>query len=366
MKRLLVFLSVALVVGCGGSGGGGGSAAPAKVATFISDSMDGNDHVWVTVFKIQFTTASGSTTVFDSATGVQVDLKTLRDSTGARFRFMSNDDVPAGTITGAVITLDKNLVVFGAGATTGTPMTFDSSLDVAGGKSALTLTFPSPIVENENEDDDIVIDFDLADWNETANVVTPVLKLGTESGLNDGTRHEDGELEGTVENLSGAAPTQTFTLHTEDANDINVATDANTQVETENGATLANGGNVQVEGTFDTTTNTFKASELRIRNPEDVNNDTEDVDGSVSSFDGTAATIVIGIDNVDGFLPNATTITIDASGAATQFFDTNGASVTKDAFFAALSNGMRVKAIGTLDVGSGHFIASQLWIKHED
>ncbi len=366
MKRLLVFLSVALVVGCGGSGGGGGTASPAKVATFISDSMDGNDHVWVTVYKIDFLTASGSTNVFNSASGVQVDLKTLRDSTGARFRFMSDDNIPAGTYTGVTVTLDKNLVIFGAGATTGTPMTFDSSLDVSGGKSALNLTFPSPITESSNEEDDIVIDFDLADWNETSNVVTPVLKLGSEIGLSDSSRHEDGGFEGTVSNLSGTAPTETFTLHTEDSNDVNVATDANTQVFAENGATLADNSKVEVDGTFDTTTNTLKATQLRIHNPGDNNTDTEDVDGAVTSSDGTTGTIVIGVGDVEGFLPDATSITIDASGATTQFFDASGASITKDAFFGALTAGVHVRAVGTLDTGSGNFVASQVSIKNED
>ena len=367
MKRLLLFLSVAIAVGCGGSGGGGSATPSATVSTFISDSLDNNDHVWVTVHEIELLQGSGAVSVFDSADGVQVDLKTLRDATGARFRFMSQHHVPEGTYTGARVTLDKDLVMFTAGATTGTPMTFDSPLDAAAGKSALSLTFATPVTIASHGNDDIVIDFDLANWNEAGGIVTPVLKLGTHEGLDDQHRHEEGEYKGTVNGLTGTAPNQTFSLHSEESNDITVAIDENTQIVTNNGAGIANGSRVEVEGAFDTTTNTLKATSVRVEDQQGGGeNEDEDAEGIVSTVDANAGTFVMTISEADGFLPANSTITVDANGSSTEFFALHGDIVTKEAFFSLLAAGTHVKAIGQLNTGTGVLEATKVLLKHDD
>src|SRR5579885_2807433 len=64
LKRALIAAGLAvLVVGCGG-GGGTGSAGPNLVSLFISDSMDQNDHVWVTVKSVDLVGSGGNTNVF--------------------------------------------------------------------------------------------------------------------------------------------------------------------------------------------------------------------------------------------------------------------------------------------------------------
>jgi hypothetical protein len=138
LKRALIAIGLAaLLTGCGGGGSGSGSVGTNLVSLFITDSLDGNDHVWVTVKSVDLQSAGGATNVFSNSAGVTVDLKTLRDATGARFQFLNQDTVPPGTYSGAKVTLDKNLVVFPHLAGVGTPMTFDNQYDDGSGNSVI-------------------------------------------------------------------------------------------------------------------------------------------------------------------------------------------------------------------------------------
>src|SRR2546423_10885938 len=51
LKRAIIAVGLAaLLTGCGGSGGSGSGLSGSSFASlFITDSMDGNDHVWVLV-----------------------------------------------------------------------------------------------------------------------------------------------------------------------------------------------------------------------------------------------------------------------------------------------------------------------------
>src|SRR4051794_17299068 len=83
VRKLIAIAGIALVVaGCGGGGGGGLGSSIGSVATFFTDSMDGNDHVWVKVYQVELVKNSGPVQVYTSEAGKEIDLKTLRDGSG--------------------------------------------------------------------------------------------------------------------------------------------------------------------------------------------------------------------------------------------------------------------------------------------
>src|SRR4051794_37603596 len=118
-----------IAIGCGGSGdstlgggGGGGGGGAGKVAVFATDAPNSNwSHVWVTVYKISLIPNSGSpVTIFDSSTGLTIDARNLRDSSGQLFQFLDAAGVPAGTYKGVTIDLGKNVLVLNQGSNTTT------------------------------------------------------------------------------------------------------------------------------------------------------------------------------------------------------------------------------------------------------
>ena len=118
-------LTIALA-GCGG-GGSGTPSAPAvrsvNVGAFITDSFrEDYDHVWATILKIELVAADGTAmTLFDNTTGKTVDIKSLRDATGARFSFLDKKSIPVGSYTGLRITVASTVTLFPKGSATGTP-----------------------------------------------------------------------------------------------------------------------------------------------------------------------------------------------------------------------------------------------------
>jgi hypothetical protein len=199
----------------------------------------------------------------------------------------------------------------------------------------------------------LVIDFDLANWTLTGTTVSATnnafLKQGSSEGLDDEGRDEDSDQDGIVSNLSGTAPNFTFTI-TDGDDTINVATTAATIITNSDGsanATLANGQRVEVNGTFNTTTQLFDASDVVIRIGGDQDELTK-VKGLVTAFDATAGTVTVSVEHAEGFMPTSTSITIQTT-TNTRFFGWSGVSDSQTQFFSELMvNASRVGARGTL------------------
>src|SRR5579885_328839 len=69
------------------------------LGVFVTDNVsDKYDHVWVSIKKIELKLASGGTrTIFDDERGVGVDIASLHDDSGPKFRFINDLTMPAGT-----------------------------------------------------------------------------------------------------------------------------------------------------------------------------------------------------------------------------------------------------------------------------
>lgn len=116
----IAFAAAAILIGCGGGGSsvggtngatnggsnggtnGGNGGGSGALSVFLTDSYESeHDHVWVTVRKIDIVGASGRTTVYRDDVGKQLDLKSLRDASGARFAFVSSGLVASQTYSEA-------------------------------------------------------------------------------------------------------------------------------------------------------------------------------------------------------------------------------------------------------------------------
>ncbi|MCO5295971.1 MAG: DUF4382 domain-containing protein [Fimbriimonadaceae bacterium] len=356
---------LAMASGCGG--GGGAANVSGRVTTFITDSMDGNDHVWVTIYSAELVASSGArATLFEDVEGYTVDLKTLRDGTGALFSLLGAESVPSGDYTTVRFTLDRQVKVFPAGQSTGINLTFAPAFSIPGqsGRSRLELAFggTKTIAVGNN---DLVIDFDLANWDDDGTDITPALREGTSNGLNDEGRHIGRRFFGTVSNLAGTAPDQSFTLTVRDTFSFTVVTDSQTTVFNSNGEanpSLANGQTVEVRGIYSLTSDALAAWLVRIRPPGDQPGEAS-VEGAPSNIG--ESTFDVAIREAHGFQPRQDHVTVEV-GANTRFFSHSGLPMTQADFLAALATAQRVEAEGTYLNGTNRLVARKVKLDGEN
>jgi hypothetical protein len=358
---LLVLLGLLIAaIGCGGGSGGAGGGTSARGSLFMTDSLDTHDHVWITVNKVVLTGAGGNATVFDDTVGQTVDLKTLRDSSGERYAFLAA--VPAGTYTGASVTVDKTVTLFSGGSSTGVTRVFAGN---NGSTATLTIGFSTP--RSFGPGQGFALDFNLADWNDDGTTITgsPFLREGQGAGLHDGSRHEHDGFHGVIQGLAGVIPTQSFNL-VRGSHSTAVVTNAQTVIFNSNGApspTLTNGERVEVRGAFSVDQNAIVADSIKIRAPGDGDDDEQEVQGPVSDINAGAGTFVVTIDEAHHFIPTDTTVTV-TTGASTVFVSGGGIILTPADFFAALANGQEIEVEGIYDANTNTLAATR--VKLED
>jgi hypothetical protein len=301
--------------------------------------------------------------VYDNPTGVSVDLKTLRDSTGAIFSFLGSAAVPAGTYTAANITVGPSIQLVLKGATTGTNYTVDSSIPRdANGNAVLTDTFRSPKTINSSSNN-VIIDFNLANFVVRGSKILPAVQDGDPTGIGDPSRQHPGDYFGTVSNLTGTAPVLTFTLTTPSGSTQTVVTTASTALF---GATLANAANVELEGTLDTTTQNLVATRIQVLPagapaPGSGPGAIQLATGTASALDASAGTFTLTVTQACGFMPSAATINI-VTNSSTVYRSDAGATLAEADFFTALATTPAVHASGTYDASTGTLTASTLSI----
>lgn len=363
MRRLHLIWLLGLILAIAGCGGGGASSTvnSGGGAMFATDSLDNNAHVWITIDQIVMTSASGNITVFDDPNGIAIDLKTLRDSSGERYSFLAN--VPQGAYTGLQVTVDKNVTIFPNGSSTGVTREFAPN---NGTTATMSLTFSPP--QNIGPNSNFALDFDLGDWDDNGATITgtPFLKSGTGSGLNDPNRHEKDEFNGSVANLGGTAPAQTFVLVrgrtgvavTVNANTIVYGSDPNVS------AALANGQRVTVDGSYSVADNAILADWIEIHSGND-NGHPRDVEGSVSTINSVQGTFIVTLHDAHGFHPDNTQVTVQTNGS-TVFRARHGMALSQADFFAAVQNGSEVHVEGTFDASTSSLTATRVRLEDHD
>lgn len=360
MKHGLILAAMATTIaltGCGGGGTPTASGGTGRATILITDSFrEDFSQVWATIYKVELVSDGGSTvTVFEDATGKQIDLKTLRDSTGARYAFLSSASVPAGTYMGVKVTVGPTMSLIKSGSTTATSLTVDTTLPKdASGNPIISTTFKAPKTLGSTATN-IPIDFDLARFVLRGSNVLPALAEGTGEGIDDHNRHESDDYHGAVSALSGTAPTLSFTLTQRDGTTVTVVTTAATAVY---GATLTNGVGVEVEGTLDTTTQNLVATKVEVRGtPSAALEDRPKAAGAASAISGSSFTVTIR--EAEGFTPSGTTVTVVLDAGADLRGDAGTKYATPAAFLTALAATPSVAVSGTYDATTNTLTATR-------
>ncbi len=360
MKKLILIwalVSALLIAGCGGGGGsssgggGGGGSTTGRLNAFITDSMSDYAQVWVTINKVELVKSDATrVTVLGGAAPLTVNLTTLRDGTGGLFKMLNSLDIPKTTYTGLVFTVNKALVVFPNGATTGQNRSFPNSLDAGAGTSAIPVNFAS--ATSLGNDDNLIIDFDLANWNDDGTVVTPVLAKKDDNSVSDPARHAGDDYKGTVSNLTSGGFTLTFAGGGAFAVTISAATEIFSDNGTPNVA-LSNGAIVEVRGTYSTTSRALVATSIKLDDSLDPD---VKVHGIPVDFDDSTGRITVEISEARGFFPTADSIVIQPATGA-KYLNDAGAPITAIEFAELMFLG-ELEAEGS--VSGGVFTATKL------
>ncbi len=349
--------------GCGGSGSGEsastGSGNGTGVQMFVTDDLSTSySHVWVTVLGVTLTNSSGSVSAYSSTTGQQIDVAALHSSGVASvFAFLANASVPSGTYTGATLTLAKTVTLVPVGSTTSITKTFNS-LDSAGDKE-VTINFgPNTVVSNGSS---LVFDFNLSKWTEDSSSINCVVQSGPTTGLNSPGNQVSTSHTGTISQLTGTAPAQTFLLTTDDGYTIKVSSSSSTTFSNSDGSSnpvLANGQSVVVQGIFSVSSNAFVASSVVIEVGQS-NSEQPPVfaGGTLGSYSAGSTTFTVSVSQAFRFIPSGTTETI-ATTSTTKFFGFRGESLDSAEFFALLPTATYVNVEGSYDSSTSTITAT--------
>jgi len=354
-------LTTALLAGCGGGGGSTGSTAgTVPVAMFATDAVNDYAQVWVKVHGIRLVRPDGTAvTVFEDAAGTVTDLRALNQAGTRRFSFLAQGNIPIGRYKRADVIVDHAVSLVNL-AGVGVTKRFATSFDAPDGKTHIPVSIEAEVNSTTN----VIVDFDLENWTETATHVTPVAKRIEDPNLGNDDRHRDEDYKGTVGALAGTIPTQTFTLSGRGAA-INVVTTANTVIFREDAGVnpvLANGQRAEVRGTFNITTRTIEAKSIKI---EDARAEEPKVFGPMSEINATAGTFVVEAKLVRGFIPAASTVKIQTSDT-TRFRLRRGLTATKAEWFALAKPVAPVEAEGLYNAETNTLTAKSVHFEGED
>lgn len=361
------------LAGCGGGGSETTSVGNSRATVMLTDSLrDDYSSIWATVLKAELTNADGSVVVlFDDPDGQVLDLRRLRDLSGARYSFLASTEIPAGTYTGITVTVAPNMTLFPRGSITGqmTPITEIIARD-SNGNVPLALTFASPKTLSTGGDTNLVVDFDLANFKVENGKVIPVLREGPLDGLINPERHERHEIRGVIARLEGTAPTQTFSLRRRDNRNVPIVTTADTAIFYRGSTTtaaLAVNQVVEVEGRYNTTTDRFVATKVVIKNDTTPDDSFRvEVKGGVDEVNAERKSLVIVAQEVEGTDPTRSRFptTTDEN---TIYRSDRGVSITAERFFAYLlaNPTTLVEAKGSLNSATGRLTARILKIEDD-
>lgn len=352
---------IAAMIGCGG-GGGGTTAGSNQVSVYATDAPGfAFDHVWVTIYKIVLKSAAGDVTLLDNTAGTQLDLTQLRNGSTNVFTFLGIASIPAGTYTGATVTVDKTVTAVPTGSTTSVTKTF-KNLDLNGNKT-FNVTFASPKVVST--DGSLVFDFNLARWTDSSGGFDGEVDDHNGAGLEDSSKHFRREFKGIVSDLTGTAPDQTFTLTTPVGIPFTVVTSSTTGLTFSNGAVnpaLANAQQVIVHGTFDKTTKQFKADDIRIKNNDDGIANPAKAEGAYVSANSAGRSFVMNLQEAEGFAPAGTTVNVvlnDSSVLSAR----SGIILTEEDFFAQIAASEEIRVEGSYNAGTNTLTAKRAKLK---
>ena len=358
-------LFVLLVLSLFGCGGGGGTLSGVFNLFITDDASAQYSGVWVKLYKAQLMGDGGKSVVlFSSPEGVTVNLRQLNDG-ASKFLLLAPGTVPDGTYNKVQFEVNKTVNLTAMGSGVASTATFPNALDNPAGNSLLTANLsPNIVMPGASK---VVIDFDLHNWNVVNGVITPVLRHHDGTGLQDGSRHERFSYRGIIGNLAGTAPLQTFDLALKTGGVMHVTTDDTTDIVGQgDNAGLVGGRDAEILGVFDPTANSVKANIIHYVSANETS-DLAKASGKGSNADATAGTFDLAPKYTKGFAPKGDHIGVTTDGN-TQYKGKHGASLTKDAFFAAFAAAganAEIDLDGAYSDGANSILAKDIHIEND-
>jgi hypothetical protein len=278
------------------------------------------------------------TTVYSDTSGETINFCSLSAAT----ELLAAVSVSAGSYTSARVTFGTTVTLVGQSGTS-TTVTVDPSVGTqSNGQVAIVVATPTQVQSGQTSA--LVVDFNLAEFQLVGSVLRPALGPG---GPNlPSTEPCLGHLVGTVQNLVAGT---SFTLQSPGGGPA-IAVDYSSSTAIADGqtgaaATLSNGLNVMVDGSFDPTTGIETATSITIADAPAAA--AMSALGSVVSVDIPDGTFVLTVLNAQGFQPTTGTITVQTNSSTT-FMMGNG----QQGSLSSLSAGMTVNVNGTLTAQS--------------
>lgn len=345
-------LGLALVAGCGGGGG----SASGSMGLFVMDGFsDEHTQVWTSLYRVEVS-ADGADwqTVHDEADGVELNLPELADDAA----FLGNADVPARRYTQARLTLRNTMRLVrrdGSGADVPVHLSAGNGFQ-AGSSGNCTVEFPIDCTVPDGGRGDLVVDFDLPNFERIGPAVQARIQQGDANRFRAMRKH--GRLHGTVSNLDAGVG---FDLVLRSGRVVRVAL-ANTTViagaSTGSDIVLANGQTVFVTGAWDPDTRILTAAVVLVMNTPSGTPKPAHVRGTVRSVDeASKAFVVEPVNAFMNFRPAALTVKV-ATTDATVF----GFIPRAPATFADVTVGAKVDVIGAKDATSEMITARRVLI----
>ncbi len=125
---------------------------------------------------------------------------------------------------------------------------------------------------------------------------------------------------------------------------------------------LVSGNSVEVEGTYNTNTNTLTARKAKLDDEDDMANDVE-ANGSVITASNTGSIITMNVSSFFGWSFPGGNLTVNLNSNTT-FRDDNGETISRADFFGAISQGSLIEAEGTL-VNGNTILAKKLKLDND-
>ncbi|MEK6749366.1 MAG: DUF5666 domain-containing protein [Pseudomonadota bacterium] len=312
------------------------AAQAGKIAVAIKAKADavGVASQNVTLYKVEMSTTGGApVTVFDNATGLQVNLADLKTQVKTVINVQS---VPDGTYTSLAVTLAKDTSV--------APKTITVSMNITVAAGQITT---------------VTVSMDPA---KVADVVNGGAQEGSISADDDddvSATDDQAYLEGKITAIADDKSSFTFALeHSNDpaANTLTVNIDANTQLVGEHGDAvltadqLVVGDEVEVEGSADAVTHIITATRVEVEHadrqqiPMDAN--AVKLMGTITSIAADATSITVKVGFAKGALSAEVTDVEVTIVATTKIVKTGNEKTVAD-----LSVGDKVFVRGALDAG---------------
>jgi hypothetical protein len=259
--------------------------------------------------------------------------------------------LPAGTYTSAQVTVGDSITVVPRGGGTGSSLTISLSTPGASTSNGeTTITFPFNATVSTNAQNQVVIDFNLANFEIVGGQIVPKVGQGSNSAF-QGKQHTV-VVDGTVANLVAG---QSFTLTTTGGSSLTVDTTSSTSIYNSSdgsNATLANGNSVTVQGTIVPSTGVITATNVRVNQPQTTIRRVS-VYGTVSNPTSTGFTATV-VDS-QGFQPTGGTVAV-TTGTSTVFH----LPLTNSATEMDVKTGDSVIVTGSFDITSQTITAQRV------